>query len=208
MKVKVKICGLTREEDVEAALEYGADALGFILYPKSPRYVPPDRLKTLLALVPPFVQTVGVGVNLTPDEILFLEKEVWLNLYQLHGVAISEILSTLPPRRLIRSYGLPDSSALDEAETLKVKVAGFHLDKASPQHGGTGETFDWSLAVEFAKKIGKPIILAGGLNAGNVAEAIRVVRPYAIDVSSGVEVSPGRKDPGKLKDFIQICRQM
>jgi len=130
---------------------------------------------------------------------------VRLDFFQLYGMVTIGALLELQPRRFIRSFGLPDPHALDEARTLKVSA--FHLDKASSKHGGTGETFDWALAVDFSKKIKKPIILAGGLNTGNVAEAIRVVRPYAVDVSSGVEASPGRKDPSKLKDFIQICQQ-
>lgn len=204
--MKVKICGLTREEDIDRAVELGANALGFIVYPKSPRYVSNTRLAELLKRVPPFVQTVAVAVDLDVPTVIEMERILRVDVLQLHGSVAPETLADLRPRRLIRSYGLPHSTALAEADVIDVD--GIHLDKASPQHGGTGETFDWNLAVEFKQKVAKPIILAGGLNPGNVEKAIQLVRPYAVDVSSGVESSPGRKDHTRLKDFIQICQQM
>jgi len=204
--MRVKICGMTNRADIEAAIDMGADALGFTLYCKSPRYVGPEDLPVLTKDLKPFVQRIAVTVNFSQVDIERLDDMWAFDAWQLHGDELPELCERLAPRRLIKSFGLPFECPESLAPNLAdYMVEAFLLDKRSPQFGGTGQTFDWNHALEFKKKTDKPVILCGGLNPDNVASAIETVRPYAVDVCSGVESAPGKKDHAKMRDFIQIC---
>ena len=194
---KVKICGLTDPGQAKAIAELGADALGFILYPKSPRYIEPDRLAALLLELPPFVKTVGVFVDEPLDMLVEIMRSTGLNLAQLHGAESPEYAHELTRQGIPWIKALRVGSAKD-LEGLAAYGNGYFLLDAKSEKGmgGTGETFDWSLAKEAAQKY--RIILAGGLSPDNLAQAITQVSPYGLDISSGVEVSPGVKDLDKV----------
>lgn len=264
--MRVKICGITNLEDAEAAIAAGADALGFILVEKSPRFIPIEDAIRIVELLPPFVQTVAVTVNATKEftNLGWRKQLKNFGIAQLHGdetpvhvKAVSKylpVIKVLPanpsivfafpahmietmnklkgvqmqlekklgrkptieevseeiylPAERVRSilrlaHQIDDHPQPSEYESL---VSAFMLDTPSKDYGGTGRVYDWNLAVEFKKRITKPLILSGGLSPENVAKAIETVQPYAVDVSSGVEASPGRKDHARLRDFIQICK--
>jgi phosphoribosylanthranilate isomerase len=202
--MRIKICGITNLDDARAAIDAGADALGFILYDKSNRYIPIERALEIVEALPPFVTTVAVTVDAVREftNLAYRKQLKQFNVAQLHGHESGAHC------RAVSKY-LPVIKALpaDTGENASFfPVSAFLLDTPSPEHGGTGRTFDWDLAIAFKKKTNKPVILSGGLNPENVAEAIRVVQPYAVDVSSGVESAPGRKDHAKLRDFIRQCK--
>ena len=207
MAVRIKICGITNLEDAEAAVSAGADALGFILFEKSKRFIPIDDAIRIVEMLPPFVQTVAVTVNAVKE----FTNLGWRK--QLKNFGVAQLHGDESPQHVkaVSKY-LPVIKVLpaDLAQTISpghYDVTAFMLDTPSPERGGTGRVFDWNLAVEFKKRIGgKPLVLSGGLDPENVAKAIETVHPYAVDVSSGVEASPGRKDHAKLRDFIQICK--
>jgi len=202
--VKVKICGITNLEDALLAADLGADALGFIFYPPSPRSITVDAARTIIAQLPPFVTTVGVFVDEDPARVKELAAAVGLDWLQLHGKETPEYCRSLD-RRVIKAFRIKDENSLDELAPYQGAAQALLLDTYKKgQVGGTGETFNWNLALE-AKKYG-PIILAGGLTAANVSEAISVAQPVAVDVASGVEVSPGKKDPEKLKAFFAAIK--
>lgn len=212
---RIKICGITRHQDLETAVEAGADALGFVVWEKSQRYASPEVLAGLLPAVPPYVQRVAVSVNLFLDQVKALEDQLdalsagraAFDLWQLHGHESPEVTAALAPRRRVKMLALqPDTPLPDPADYPTVD--GFFLDTPSRDYGGTGQTFDWDLALAFKAATEKPIILSGGLTPDNVAEAIEKVQPYAVDVSSGVEASPGIKDPQKIHDFLQAARRI
>ena len=206
--MRVKICGITNLADAEAAIAAGADALGFILYEPSKRFISIEAATKIAENFPPFVQTVAVTVNATKEfsNLGWRKQLKTFGVAQLHGhespVHVRAVGKYLP---VIKVFAADKAAALAPDY---ISAAAFMLDTPSPEHGGTGKIFDWSLAVEFKERIQKPLILSGGLNPGNVAQAIASVHPYAVDVSSGVEISPGKKDHAKLKDFIQICRSL
>ena len=209
MSMRVKICGITNLEDAEAAIAAGADALGFILFEKSKRYISIEDAIRIVETLPPFVQTVAVTVNATKEftNLGWRKQLKNFNLAQLHGdespVHVKAVSKYLPVIKVFPA---------DQAAAMSVnsywEVSAFMLDTPSDEHGGTGRVYDWNLAVEFKKRIQKPLILSGGLRPENVAKAIEIVQPYAVDVASGVEASPGRKDHAKLRDFIQICKSL
>jgi len=207
MAVRIKICGITNLEDAEAAVAAGADALGFILYEKSKRFIPIGDAIRIVEMLPPFVQTVAVTVNAVKE----FTNLGWRK--QLKNFGVAQLHGDESPQHVkaVSKY-LPVIKVLpaDLAQTISpghYDVTAFMLDTPSAERGGTGRVFDWNLAVEFKKRIGgKPLVLSGGLDPENVAKAIETVHPYAVDVSSGVEASPGRKDHAKLRDFIQICK--
>ncbi len=203
MSTWVKICGITNVGDARAAVEARADALGFVFYEKSPRHLTIPAAAAISKQLPGFVMRVGVFVNAQKAEVLRAIGECGLNLLQFHG--------NEPPEYCLQ-FGLMTMKAfrMRDAETLKelpkYKTDAWLLDAYAPEAaGGTGEKFNWDLAVE-AQKFGKPIFLAGGLTTENVAEAIRKVRPFGVDVSSGVEVAPGKKDHGKVRAFINTVK--
>jgi phosphoribosylanthranilate isomerase len=201
MPTRVKICGITRLEDAQLAVELGAAALGFNFYPSSPRYIPPSSARKIVMKLPPLVTTVGVFANVTNDEIVAgVARQAGVTRVQLHGSQLPPLDRALADFRLIRAVAVTEEF---QAESLRgLRGDAFLLDAYDPSlPGGTGKPFNWSLARE-ANRFGT-IILAGGLTPENVGQAIREVRPFAVDVASGVEDTPGVKDAGKLRAFFR-----
>lgn len=204
MKVKVKICGITNLEDALKAVEYGADALGFVFYRGSPRYIEPEKAARIIKELPPFISTVGVFVDEPSLEIMRIASITGINTIQLHGQEPPE--SIIYHQKIIKAIRVRELSDLEPLRAYK-GVHAFLLDAYSPEaFGGTGQLFNWDIAQE-AKKFGR-IILAGGLNPDNVEKAIRWVHPYGVDVSSGVEKEKGIKDHKKLRAFIEIAKSL
>jgi phosphoribosylanthranilate isomerase len=206
MAIKIKICGITNQDDAAAAIEAGADALGFVFHKKSPRCVEPAVVKAIVRGLPPFVLPVGVFVNEDAKVVRDLMDECGLALAQLHGDEPAIYCEQLgrPILKAIRLKNAGSFLALAEFKG-RAQVRGFVIDAYSTEaYGGTGQVTDWSLAAEAAKAA--PILLAGGLTPENVTQAITRVRPYGVDVSSGIEAVPGRKDHAKLQAFILAAR--
>ncbi len=206
MSTKIKICGITNLQDAETAVKAGADALGFVFYAKSPRAIEPAVAQRIIAKLPPFVLPVGVFVNHDLATIRNVFDECGLALAQLHGDETPTFCESLG-RPVLRALRLRDRRSLLALAEYKgrIGVKGFVLDAFSEQaYGGTGQTVDWSLACEIANVT--PIILAGGLTPINVQEAIQHVRPYGVDVSSGVEEHPQKKDHEKIRAFAHAVR--
>lgn len=204
--MKIKICGITNTEDADIAVRAGADALGFVMYRKSPRWVEPTVARSIIAGLPPFVLAVGVFVNEDAERVRALTDECGFALAQLHGDESAMYCQNLG-RPALKALRLKDRATLLVLAEFRgrANVRGVLIDAFSDQaYGGTGQPVDWTLAQEVARST--PVILAGGLNPANVADAIRMVRPYGVDVSSGVEQSPGKKDPDKVKAFIAAAR--
>ncbi len=202
--VRVKICGITRAEDADCAVEAGAHAFGFVFYEKSPRFVFLKTAANICASLPPFVSKVGVFVNELEYTIEKIVAECGLDTLQFHGDEPPGFCQKFLPKTIkaFRLRSRDDLRALSDYD-----VDAWLLDAYSEEAlGGTGKSFDWNLAVE-AKKMGRPIILSGGLTPDNVTEAICKVRPFGVDVSSGVEKSPGQKDPAKIRAFMEACRK-
>jgi phosphoribosylanthranilate isomerase len=199
---KVKICGITTIEDALAAIEYGADALGFV-FAESPRTVNPEGARSIIEKLPPFVTTVGVFVNEEASVIERTVREVGLSAVQLHGEESPLYVESLRPLHVIKAVGVRSKQDLVGIE--RYKCSALLLDaKVEEVAGGSGKTFDWSILEGAVFE--RPVVLAGGLTADNVGEAVRRVRPYAVDVSTGVERSPGRKDRELLKRFISNAK--
>jgi phosphoribosylanthranilate isomerase len=194
----IKICGITRLEDAEAAVACGAGALGFVFWPKSPRFVDPFRARAIVAALPPFVATVGVFVNQPADYVNGVASLVGLSAVQLHGDETAAFAG-LMRRPVIKAIGLGHSGTGEIAAVWSERFT-ILLDAHDPeQRGGTGQTIDWTAAARVAGE--RRVLLAGGLTPDNAAEAVGRVRPFGIDVSSGVEAKPGIKDHGKLRDL-------
>jgi phosphoribosylanthranilate isomerase len=203
MRTRVKICGITRIEDAIAAAQAGADAIGFVFDPKSPRHVHPDQALKITRALPPFITTVGMFVNPAPDTVEGVLGHVPLDLIQFHGNEKPEQCRRYH-RSYIKAIHMKPDVDLREMARLYGDAAGLLLDTyVADVAGGSGQAFDWS---RIAPDLGKPVILAGGLTAENVADAVRKVRPFAVDVSSGVEQSKGIKDAGKIANFIEAVR--
>jgi phosphoribosylanthranilate isomerase len=202
--VRSKICGITRIEDALAAVEAGADAIGLVFYAKSPRAVSAVQAREIVAALPPFVTSVGLFVNASRCEINEILEVVPLDLLQFHGDESPADCEGYH-RPWIKALRVRPGDDLAAACARYRRARGILLDTfVAGVPGGTGEAFDWSLVPE---RLGMPIILAGGLSAGNVAEAIAQVRPYAVDVSGGVEVAKGIKDPARIEAFIAAVRR-
>nr|WP_208614011.1 phosphoribosylanthranilate isomerase [Pseudomonas alcaliphila] len=201
--VRSKICGITRIEDALAAVEAGADAIGLVFYGKSPRAVSVEQAAAILQALPPFVTSVGLFVDMPRDELQQLLQRLPLDLLQFHGDE-SPADCEGHGRPYIKALRVRPGEDVAAAMAPYAGARGILLDTfVEGVPGGTGASFDWSLVPENADK---PIILAGGLDAGNVATAIRQVRPYAVDVSGGVEASKGIKDAGKIRAFVRAVR--
>ena len=201
-RVKIKICGLTRVEDVQAAVEAGADAIGFV-FTASPRRISIDKAIELSAYVPGGVSRVGLFLDQDRSEIERVTGSVPLDILQFHGNETEQECDCfkLP---WLKAVVMENADSVKQAEQNFPGAAGLLLDSHSKgKRGGSGKSFDWSLS----RSIEKPVWLAGGLNADNVTRAIQTVRPYAVDVSSGVESEPGIKDPTRLKAFVKAVRQ-
>jgi phosphoribosylanthranilate isomerase len=197
--VRVKICGITNLEDALAAVEAGADALGFV-FAESPRRVAPATARGIVAELPPYVTAVGVFVDAAVAEVREVVAEVGLAVAQLHGAEQPEVVATLAPTPCIKAFRVRRRE--DLAALSRYRVQGYLVDAFVPgRPGGTGVRFDWDLLEGFAAP--GPLILSGGLTPENVAEAVRRVRPYAVDVSSGVEAEAGRKDHALIRRFIE-----
>ena len=196
--VRAKICGITNRNDALCAVDNGADALGFIFYEKSPRYIAPEKAGEIVFNLPPFVTPVGVFVNASEREIDIAVKLAGLRAIQLHGDEPPKAcLGQAVP--VIRAFRVGCDFDVQIMRSYLVNTFLLDTEKVG-SYGGTGETFDWTKAVE-AKRYGR-IILAGGLKPDNIREAIERVGPYAVDTSSGVEAEPGKKDHKKVKDFL------
>lgn len=194
---KVKICGLTNLEDAMAAIQYGADALGFV-FATSPRQIAPEKAREIIQRIPPFVTTVGVFVDAPMKIVRETALLCHLHALQFHGNESPEYCHAFY-RKVIKAFRVKDKSIVQMTSSYEVQA--YLLDSESG--GGSGRGFDWDLIREVRGRI----ILAGGLTPENVCEAIKRVRPYAVDVSSGVESSPGKKDHRRLKEFIENVRQ-
>jgi len=202
-RTRIKICGLTRVEDVQAAVAAGADAIGFVFYPKSPRYVSVELAQRLMAHVPPFVTTVGLFVNAEPAQVEAALASLPLQLLQFHGDE-TEAECARYNRPYIRAVRMREGVDLIEYAACFPSARGFLLDAFVEGYGGGGKVFDWSL---IPAQFEPPLILSGGLDGDNVAEAIQRVRPWAVDVSSGVETEvKGIKDVVAIDRFISGVR--
>jgi len=200
MRTRVKICGITRVEDAVAAARCGADAIGLVFYGDSPRAVTAQQARAIAAAVPPFVSVVGLFVDARPEEIRAVLDAVPIDALQFHGDESPELCAGFN-RRYIKAVRMREGVDLGEYMTRYEMAAGLLLDTYQPgAPGGTGSSFDWSRVPREAKK---PIIVAGGLTPDNVADALRLTRPYAVDVSGGVESAKGIKDAARIAAFIQ-----
>jgi phosphoribosylanthranilate isomerase len=211
----VKICGITNLEDARTAVEAGADALGFVFYPKSPRYLDPAAAQRIVAELPRQIEKIGVYVNETPQSVARLAQRLGLTGLQLH-LELSRIQQE--PGRLASLNGVKQYLALSVHTLLRSEVPvqpvpgldGIFLDSGTPlEPGGTGKVFDWEQSRTLVSRM-KPmakIVIAGGLTPANVREAMRILEPWGVDVASGVETRPGRKDPQKVRAFITAVRE-
>jgi len=205
MSTKVKICGITNVADGLMAAAAGADMIGLMLYEGSPRRITLPVAMVIARALPPFVLRVGVFVNPTEELVRRAITECKLNLLQFHGDETSEFCTQFGLMSL-KAIRVRDAGSINQLADFQTD--GFLLDAHSKSGlGGTGEQFNWDLAVA-AQKFGKPIFLAGGLTPENVADAVRQVRPFGVDVSSGVESAPGKKDPAKVRAFITAAKSV
>ncbi len=201
----IKICGITTIEDACCAAAGGADAIGFIFHPPSPRYVTPETVKKIIAELPYAVITVGVFVNLDVAEVKRIMALCGLDMVQLHGAESPAFCRQFPSSQVIKSLALRSEDDLAQLRHYAVKA--MLVDAFDPQrHGGTGEQADWSLAAKVKEH--HPLILAGGLSLENIREAIKAVSPDAVDINSGVESVPGRKDHAKVKEIIELVHSL
>ncbi len=199
MRTRVKICGITRVEDALAAAVAGADAIGLVFAPKSPRCLDPNQAAAIARALPPFITVVGLFENAAPETVHEALRHVSLDLLQFHGNETPEYCHAFPKPYVKTIHMTPDVN-LHAEDRRYTDAAGLLLDTYSPTAaGGTGQTFDWN---RIPSDLKKPLILAGGLTSANVAEAVRRVHPYAVDVSSGVESAKGIKDAKKISAFI------
>ena len=200
--IHVKICGITSFNDAIMATNYGASALGFIFYEKSPRYINPEILKTWISNIPRSVKKVGVFVNKDVDKVNKIAEELNLGMVQLHGDESPEYCNQMI-RPVIKVFRV--NKKFDSIMLKNYQVATFLFDTYNKEnHGGTGESFDWQSILQLNTET--PVILSGGLNADNVLEGIEVVKPSAVDVNSGVETAPGKKDEEKIKNLFTILK--
>ena len=209
-RTRIKMCGITRKKDAEAGVEAGVDALGFIFHEKSPRNVKPDFVRQLVSYLPPFVDCVGVFVDKQLEEVEELVEYCGLSHAQLHGSESPKYCERLerfaPPVRVIKAFRIGDKSKAPDFSPYDSVACGYLLDTyVKGNAGGTGETFNWQIIDQLQLK--RPLILAGGLTPENILDAIQSVKPFAVDVNSGVESEPGIKDHGKIADLFMVLRK-
>lgn len=204
-RTRIKICGITREQDLHAAASCGADAIGLVFYEKSPRHVSVQQAAQLAHAVPPFLTVVGLFVNPAVDYVREVLAKVPLDVLQFHGEEAPEFCAQFG-RPYLKAIRVKAGVDLLQCASRYASAQGLLLDAfVEGMQGGTGESFDWAL---IPQSLALPVILSGGLNAGNVAAAIRQVRPYAVDVSSGVEAAKGIKDAAKVAAFINEVKSI
>ena len=211
-RTRIKFCGLTREEDVDAAVEAGADAIGLVFYPPSKRALTLERAARLRARVPPFVDVVALTVNAAADDLQRIIDAVAPDVLQFHGDEPPAACARYGLRYLrafrVGGPGAETPAALLESCLTHDAAAGWLFDSHSPGYGGSGRSFDWSCLAELAHNANaRPLVLSGGLHAEKVYQALLEVRPYAVDVSSGVEIEPGIKSAEKMRQFANEVRR-
>jgi phosphoribosylanthranilate isomerase len=198
---RVKVCGITCLEDAQMAVHLGADAIGFIFAP-SPRRISPEKAREIVGAIPPFVKTVGVFVDESPEVVRQIMQFCGLDLIQFHGDESPEACGEFMPCA-IKAFRVRDGSMLPSIRHYQGKIRAMLLDAFSHERaGGTGQTFDWDIAVT-AKGLNIPVILSGGLNPSNIGDAISKVKPFAVDVNSGIEERPGKKDHLLMKELMR-----
>lgn len=212
-RTRIKICGLTRRTDLDAAVAAGADAVGLVFYPKSPRHIAPADAAALIASLPPFVHAVGLLVNASMEEAREIVAQVPVSVLQFHGdESLERCVDIAGELKRPFMRALPIGPSITHADLLECErqyraaspfFSGLVLDAPVEGYGGGGKVFDWSLV---PKELVHRAVLSGGLNAQNAADAVRCLRPYAVDVSSGVEISRGVKDPERIRAFIAAVR--
>ncbi len=200
--VRIKICGITNIEDALLSVDLGANALGFVFYKGSKRYIKPDNAQSIISKLPPFITTVGVFVNQELDEINKFKEKSGFDIAQLHGDESQDFCKKLG-KDVIKAIRIRENLNPEEIESYPARAILFDT-YSTTDYGGTGETLEWEILKDL--DISKKIILSGGLTPENVTKAIQIVNPYAVDVSSGVEKYPGKKSPEKLKRFIIAAR--
>lgn len=210
-RTRIKVCGITTIEDAEEAIRCGVDGIGFIFAEKSPRYISPDKAKEIVANLPPFIHVVGVFVDADPVEVQEIIDYCGLTHVQLHGSEDVEYCTKLSqdaasPCRVIKAFRVGPHSKPGDFQPYENSVKGYLLDTfVDGQEGGTGRVFNWSVVDSL--DIQQPIFLAGGLTPENIAEAIKTVRPFAVDVNSGVEDEPGKKNYQKIQEMVDQVRK-
>jgi phosphoribosylanthranilate isomerase len=203
MQVKVKICGITNLDDAMAAVDFGADALGFVFFKESSRYIPHNLAASIIKKLPSFLTTVGVFVNERPEHVERVVKMTGIDVVQLHGEESPEECRCT--KRVIKAVRVDALESLEPLISYRENISAFLLDTFTYNlFGGTGKIFNWDIALE-AKQFGR-IILAGGLTPDNIIQAVERVRPYGVDVSSGVELEKGKKDHKKMQLFIERAK--
>ena len=206
-KTKVKICGITNYKDAKICIDAGADALGFVFYKNSKRYITPIKAKEIIRKIPPFISKVGVFVNENFENIIEIANLIKIDYIQLHGYETPEFckkISNYYP--VIKAILIKDENDLKQFKIYK-KYVNFLLDTKTESFGGSGKSFNWNLILNYKEKIGN-FILSGGLNKDNIVDAIKLLNPYAVDISSGVEKSAGKKDKRKVEEFISIVKSL
>jgi len=212
-RTRIKICGLTREQDLQAAVAAGADAIGFVLYPRSPRYIAPEAAAGLIAQVPPFITTTGLLVNAALDDVKAIVAKAPVALLQFHGdetpaecAAIAQAVNRPFIRAMRVKADMTPSDLLEYESDYRAASTLFNgllLDSYVDSYGGSGKVFDWSV---IPANLAPRVVLSGGLSVQNVTEAVMRVRPHAVDISSGVELDKGIKDAAKIRAFIDAVR--
>jgi len=204
--VLIKICGITNLKDAQNAVSFGADALGFV-FAKSPRRIDPKKAKEIIEKIKGKALATGVFVNESATRVEETAEYCGLDAIQLHGNETPLYCANIKVDRIIKAFRIKDTASLKAIKGYD-NVFAYLLDTFSKdRYGGTGRAFDWDIAVK-AKSLGKPIILSGGLNSGNIGEAIKVVRPYGVDISSSIESEPGKKDAGLMKCIIEEIKAL
>lgn len=204
--VKVKICGITNLEDARASIDAGCDALGFVFYKKSPRYITPRKASQIIKQLPRHIFQIGVFVDVKEKMIKQIAKICNLDMLQFHGNESPEFCQRFKNYKIIKAFRI--KNRIDKKNLLKYKTFAYLFDTFSKSKlGGTGKNFNWKL-IRHLDKIKRPIFLSGGLNENNVKEAIEIINPDWVDVSTSVELRPGKKDQRKIREFIKIVREI